>query len=108
MFGASALVAKRGLAHVDPQAGATLSINGGHAEARRLFRLAADQGYVAGQRNLADSYYLGRGGSQSYPDALTWYGRAAEQGPVRKRRKKKPEVAKAAVTKSQNRKPKRR
>ena len=50
------------------------------AEAARLFRLAAEQGNIAGQLNLAFAYSTGQGVATNERDAAAWFRKAAEQG----------------------------
>lgn len=50
------------------------------AEATRLYRLAAEQGYANAQFNLGVLYYSGQGVPQDYPEAARLYRLAAEQG----------------------------
>jgi TPR repeat protein len=49
------------------------------AEAVKWFRLAADQGLVIAQNNLADTYALGLGVQQDFGEAFRWYHLAADQ-----------------------------
>lgn len=51
-----------------------------HAEAVRLYRLAADQGNMDGQSNLGISYAKGEGVTQDLAAAARWYRLAADQG----------------------------
>ena len=51
-----------------------------YAEAVRLWRLAAEQGYALAQNNLGYAYYNGDGVKQDYAEAVRWYRLAAEQG----------------------------
>jgi len=44
-----------------------------HAEAVKLFRLAAEQGYASAQNNLGFMYAYGRGVPQDYAEAAKWY-----------------------------------
>ena len=53
-----------------------------HAEAVRLYRLAATQGDAKAQHNLGVKYSRGEGVSQDYSVGAQWYKRAAEQGNV--------------------------
>jgi TPR repeat protein len=50
------------------------------AEAARLFRKAADQGYADAQFNLGSMYGKGQGVPQDKQAALEWYMKAAAQG----------------------------
>lgn len=50
------------------------------AEAARLYRQAAEQGYAPAQRELGDLYRLGRGVGQDAAQAEAWLRKAAEQG----------------------------
>ena len=50
------------------------------AQAARLFRLAAEQGYAKAQLYLADAYHHGDGVDKNPAEAEQWYRRAAEQG----------------------------
>jgi TPR repeat protein len=49
------------------------------AEAVKWYRLAAEQGLVLAQNNLADTYFLGLGVPQDFGEALKWYHLAADQ-----------------------------
>jgi hypothetical protein len=49
-------------------------------EAVRLFRLAAEQGNVAGQTALGVAYQYGNGVEKDAREAAMWYLKAAEQG----------------------------
>jgi len=49
-------------------------------EAARWFRLAADQGHVLAQTDLAIRYENGRGVPQDAAEAVRWYRLAADQG----------------------------
>ena len=51
-----------------------------YAEAVKLVRQAADQGYAVAQDNLGDLYYSGQGVGQDYAEAAKWYRKAADQG----------------------------
>ena len=51
-----------------------------HAEALRWYRVAAEQGYVAAQYNLANLYRRGDGAPQDEAQAVHWYRLAAEGG----------------------------
>ncbi|MGA8262374.1 MAG: protein kinase [Arenicellales bacterium] len=51
-----------------------------HAEAVRLYTLAAKQGYAGAQTNLGVMYANGQGVAQSRDDAIMWFRRAAAQG----------------------------
>jgi hypothetical protein len=51
-----------------------------HAEAVRLFRLAADQGLSRAQHILGGCYDDGSGVDQDYAEAVRWYRLAANQG----------------------------
>lgn len=52
-----------------------------HAEALRLYRLAAEQGDAAAQNYLGAMREKGEGGlPKDIDDAVPWYGRAAAQG----------------------------
>lgn len=53
---------------------------GDHAEAARLFRLAAEQGSISALHNLGMLYVRGNGVPQDYAEALRWFRPAAEQG----------------------------
>jgi hypothetical protein len=50
------------------------------AEAVRLYRLAAEQGYAGAQNNLGRMYYSGKGVAQDYVLAHNWWNLAAAQG----------------------------
>jgi TPR repeat protein len=50
------------------------------AEAIRLYRLAAEQGYARAQSNLGAMYSLGDGVPQDDREAVRWWRLAAEQG----------------------------
>jgi TPR repeat protein len=49
-------------------------------EAVRWYKLAANQGYAAAQRNLGDCYASGMGVTASAEEAVRWYTLAAAQG----------------------------
>jgi hypothetical protein len=51
-----------------------------YVEAAAWFRIAADQGHVGAQHNLALMYENGEGVPQDYSEAAKWYRMAAEQG----------------------------
>jgi TPR repeat protein len=51
-----------------------------YAEALRLSRLAADQGFAAAQYSLAFAYANGQGVPQDYAEAVKWSWLAADQG----------------------------
>jgi len=53
-----------------------------HAEAARLFRLAAEQGNGPAQNNLGFLYSQGRGVPQDDNEALRWFRKAAHQGSI--------------------------
>jgi TPR repeat protein len=46
----------------------------------RWYRKAADQGFDAGQYNLANMYGFGRGVPRDDAEAVKWYRKAADQG----------------------------
>ena len=48
-----------------------------YTEAAKWFRTAADQGYAAGQFNLAKAYANGQGVPQDYVQAYSWFKLAA-------------------------------
>jgi TPR repeat protein len=50
------------------------------AEAARLFRLAADQGYATAQISLAEYFEFGVGVPQNRAEAIRWYNLAEAQG----------------------------
>jgi TPR repeat protein len=51
-----------------------------HAEAVRLYRLAAAQGHAIAQFNLGYMFENGRGVAQDRAKAIRWYRLAAAQG----------------------------
>ena len=51
-----------------------------YVQAVSWYRLAADQGNAAGQRNLGFLYEQGQGVPQDYVQAVAWYRKAADQG----------------------------
>ena len=51
-----------------------------YQEARKWYRLMAEQGDAGAQNNLGVLYTFGRGGTQDYQEAAKWYRLAAEQG----------------------------
>ena len=53
---------------------------GDYAEAARQYRMAADQGFAAGQVGLAFMYEQGRGVPQNDAEAVRWFRMAADQG----------------------------
>ena len=53
---------------------------GDYTNAVRLFRKAAEQGYVGAQCNLGVCYKNGQGVPQNYSQAVYWYRKAAGQG----------------------------
>jgi TPR repeat protein len=50
------------------------------AEATKWYRMAADQGSVTAQENLASRYARGYGVPQDFAEAYFWYGVAAKLG----------------------------
>ena len=57
---------------------------GDYATATRLLRPLAEQGIADAQYNLGVMYYNGWGVPQDYSAAVSWYRKAAEQGPCRR------------------------
>ena len=53
-----------------------------YKEAAKWYRLAAEQGDVDAQYNLALVYDQGKGVQQDYKEAVKWFRLAAEQGDV--------------------------
>ena len=53
---------------------------GDYANAVRLFRKVAEQGYAGAQFNLGICYNEGHGVTKDYSQAVYWYRKAAEQG----------------------------
>lgn len=51
-----------------------------YAEAARLYRLAAEQGFAPAQASLGALYAGGQGVARNYSQAMKWYGLAADQG----------------------------
>jgi len=51
-----------------------------HDEARRWYRLAADQGYGRAQVNLGMMWGRGEGGPRDYVEAFMWFSLAAAAG----------------------------
>jgi TPR repeat protein len=51
-----------------------------YVEAAKLYRSAAELGWVAAQCNLGRMYETGRGVPPSTEDAISWYERAAKAG----------------------------
>jgi hypothetical protein len=51
-----------------------------YKEAVKLYRKAAEQGYVMAQKNLGVMYEYGQGVTRDYKEAVNWYRKAAEQG----------------------------
>jgi len=51
-----------------------------YTEAIKWFRLAAEQGNVEAQCNLATLYYYGRGVDQDYAETIKWLRLAADRG----------------------------
>jgi TPR repeat protein len=51
-----------------------------YAEAVRLYRLAAEQGYATAQVNLGCVFDIGQGVAQDTAEAIRWYRLAIEQG----------------------------
>ena len=51
-----------------------------NAEALRLFRLAAAQGYASAQVNLGYMFENGKGVAQDRAEAIRWFRLAAAQG----------------------------
>ncbi len=51
-------------------------------EAVKFYRMAAEQGNINAQNNLASCYYHGHGIPQDYEKTFEWYRKAAEQGHV--------------------------
>jgi hypothetical protein len=58
----------------------TQDVERDYAEAARWYKLAARDGNVNAQLNLASMYSDGLGVSQDYPEALRWYKLAAARG----------------------------
>ena len=56
------------------------SVGQSFTEAVEWYRLAAEQGYKRGQKNLGVMYESGRGVGQSLTEAVKWYRLSAEQG----------------------------
>ena len=54
-----------------------------YAEAVRLYRLAAAQGYAIAQSNLGVMFENGQGVAQDRAEAIRWYRLAAAQGHAR-------------------------
>jgi hypothetical protein len=50
-----------------------------YAEAVRLYRLAAEQGYARAQIDLGLMYGIGEGVTQDHDEEVRWLGLAAEQ-----------------------------
>lgn len=46
----------------------------------KWYKLSAEQGNLRAQLNLGYNYYIGRGVSQNYDEAIKWYRLAANQG----------------------------
>ena len=67
---------------------------GDYDEARRLFRIAADQGNTWAQSWLGFMYEKGRGVEKSDAEAYRWYRRAADQGYAWAKRKLRGSVEK--------------
>ena len=53
-----------------------------YAAAAKWYRMAAEQGYTAAQRNRGALYYAGSGMPQNYIRAHRWFNLAAAQGDV--------------------------
>ena len=53
-----------------------------HVEAARWYRMAAEQGDVQAQFNLAEMYSTGEGVPEDDAEAARWYRMAAEQGEI--------------------------
>jgi TPR repeat protein len=53
---------------------------GDYAQALKIFRSLASQGYAPAQYNIGVLYDFGQGVTQSYQEALKWYRLAAAQG----------------------------
>jgi TPR repeat protein len=51
-----------------------------YAEAARLYRKSADQGYAPAQSNLGAMYFSGRGVTRDYAEAAKLFRKAADQG----------------------------
>jgi hypothetical protein len=51
-----------------------------YAEAAKMFRKAADQGYAVAQFALGGMYVLGQGVPKSFIRAYVWFSLAAAQG----------------------------
>lgn len=69
-------------AHADVRAGVEAWEAGDYARAVREWRPLAQAGDADAQFNLAQAYKLGRGVTQSFPDAIAWFQRAADQGHI--------------------------
>ncbi len=59
-----------------------LGVEQDYAEALKWYREAADQGYAAAQRNLANMYQNGYGVPQDFDESLKWFRRAAVRGDI--------------------------
>ena len=51
-----------------------------YSEAKKWFKIAAEQKHVKAQRYLGEIYYRGLGVEQNFSEAVKWFREAAEQG----------------------------
>ncbi|MBT8147913.1 MAG: sel1 repeat family protein [Gammaproteobacteria bacterium] len=69
-----------GQAQADYEAGLLAAQNGDYETALQEFTVAAEEGLVVAQYNLAILYFSGRGVEQNFDEAFRWTVAAAEQG----------------------------
>lgn len=77
---AACLVAVATVSYGDYEQGLEAAQNGDYATALHEFTLAAEEGMVLAQYNLAILYFAGQGVEQNYEEAFKWTAAAAEQG----------------------------
>ncbi|MEZ5492364.1 MAG: tetratricopeptide repeat protein [Gammaproteobacteria bacterium] len=74
------LILAANLAMADYEAGLTAAQNGDYQTALREFTVAAEEGVMMAQYNLAILYFSGRGVEPDMEQAFRWTAAAAEQG----------------------------
>ena len=67
-------------AQADYEAGLEAAQNGDYETALREFTVAAEEGLVVAQFNLAILYFSGRGVERNFDEAFRWTSAAADQG----------------------------
>ena len=64
----------------DIQTGNRVKDEQGQAEAKKLYRMAAEKGSVEAQMHVALGYALGIGVEENYKESVKWFRKAADQG----------------------------